>query len=219
MLTMQLPVSIFRTTWRHKGKESPILSLLLYQCNLWKYSSVSRCKVIQWTACVHTNLVATTSDSSCWCGVRLCTEMDIAIYPSAFTTVHRLYPTTTEWGHITTLVSDCSSCSLSFVLRHLWTSAPFLLLFLYCFPSSSNMCPFLRMSCFSEMNIPHCHTVERQMIFSISTCNSEMLRLEVIAKFSGRFRSEGLSKGHHWKLRIFQDTGFSIVCKIVVSLL
>lgn len=75
------------------------------------------------------------------------------------------------------------------------------------------------MSCFSEINIPYPYTAERQFIFSVSACNSEMLRLEVIAKLSGQFSSGGLSKGHHWKLRIFQDSGFSIVCKIVVCFL
>lgn len=72
------------------------------------------------------------------------------------------------------------------------------------------------MSCFSEINIPYSHTAERQIVFSISTCNSEMLRLEVIAKLSGQISSEGVSKGHYWKLGIFQDSGFSILCKIAV---
>lgn len=81
------------------------------------------------------------------------------------------------------------------------------------------MCPFLKMSLFSEINIPYSHTAERQIIFSISACNSEMLRLEVIAKLSGQISSEGLSKGHHWNLRMFQDSGFSIACKVIVCLL
>lgn len=46
-----------------------------------------------------------------------------------------------------------------------------------------------------------------------------MLRLEVIAKLSGQISRGGLFKGHCWKLAIFKDTSFSIVCKIAVFLL
>lgn len=81
-------------------------------------------------------------------------------------------------------------------------SAPFLLfpwLFL-----------FLTATCFSKINVPYSHTAETHHLLSLF--DSEMLGLELTAKISG----EVVSKGHHWKRRVFQDSGFSTVCKIVV---
>lgn len=62
--------------------------------------------------------------------------------------------------------------------------------------------------------MPYSHTAETHHLLSLF--DSEMLGLELTAKLSGQISDEVVSKGHHWKGRIFQDSGFSIVCKIVV---
>lgn len=79
MLTMQFPVSIFRSTWRLNGKGNNHPQFYSYyrisiSC---KYSTINRCKGIQQTMHARTQkicLVTTAPDSNSQCSVRLFTH-------------------------------------------------------------------------------------------------------------------------------------------------